>query len=187
MRADAESGYVSAFEVYTGKKGDSVEQGLGSKVVLSLTEDLKNSFRHIYFGNFFCSAGLLIDLFKAGLYGCGTTRINRKGFPPELKKQTKKGFTERGESKTYQHGNLIACVWQDTKPVVIMATNSIPTAPTTVERKQRDGSKVTYPCPTSVSMYKYMGGVDHNDQLRGYYHVRLNVENISISCGFCLM
>ena len=37
MRADAESGYVSAFEVYTGKKGDSVEQGLGSKVVLSLT------------------------------------------------------------------------------------------------------------------------------------------------------
>ena len=55
-----------------------------------------------------------------------------------------------------------------------MATNSNPTAPTTVERKQRDGSKVTYPCPTSVSMYnKYMGGVDHNDQLRGYYHVRL--------------
>ena len=96
MRADAESGYASAFEVYTGKKGDSVEQGLGSKVVLSLTADLKNSFRHIYFDNFFCSAGLLIDLFKAGLYGCGTTRINQKGFPPELKKRTKKGFKERG-------------------------------------------------------------------------------------------
>ena len=29
-------------------------------------------------------------------------------------------------------------------------------------------------CPQSVSLYnKYMGGVDHNDQLRGYYHVRL--------------
>ena len=174
MRADAESGYVSALEVYTGKKGDNVEQGLGSKVVLSLTEDLKNTYRHIYFDNFFCSAGLLINLFKAGLYGCGTTRVNRKGFPPELKKHTKKGFKERGNSMTYQHRNLTATVWQDTKPVVIMATNSDPTTPTTVERKQRDGSKSTYPCPTSVYMYnKYMGGVDHNDQLRGYYHVRL--------------
>lgn len=48
MRADAESGYVSALEVYTGKKGDNIEQGLGSKVVLSLTEDLKNTYRHIY-------------------------------------------------------------------------------------------------------------------------------------------
>jgi len=154
-------------------KRGSVEQGLGSKVVLSLREDLKNSFRHIYFGNFFCSAGLLIDLFRAGLYGYGTTRINRKGFPPELKKHTKKGFKERGESKTYQHGNLTASVWQDAKPVVIMATNSNPTAPTTVERKQRDGSKVTYPCPTSVSMYNTYVGVWITMINSGYYHVRL--------------
>ena len=47
MRADSESGYVSALEVYTGKKGDNVEQGLGSKVVLSLTEDLKNTGTYI--------------------------------------------------------------------------------------------------------------------------------------------
>lgn len=52
---------------------------------------------------------------------------------------------------TYQHRNLTATVWQDTtKPVVIMATNSDPTIPTTVECKQRDGSKSKYPCPTSV-------------------------------------
>ena len=37
MRAAAESGYVSALEVYTGKERDNVEQGLDSKVVLSLT------------------------------------------------------------------------------------------------------------------------------------------------------
>ena len=32
-----------------------------------------------------------------------------------------------------------------------------------------------YPCPEAITQYnKYMGGVDHNDQLRQYYHVRLN-------------
>ena len=29
-------------------------------------------------------------------------------------------------------------------------------------------------CPQSISLYnEHMGGVDQNDQLRGYYHVRL--------------
>ena len=41
-------------------------------------------------------------------------------------------------------------------------------------RKRKDGSRQSYSCPTSVALYNQnMGGVDHNDQLRGYYHVRL--------------
>lgn len=43
MRAEALNGYVSAFEVYTSKKGESVEHGLGAKVVKSLTKDLHNA------------------------------------------------------------------------------------------------------------------------------------------------
>lgn len=38
MLANAENGCVSAYEVYTGKKGDSVEKGLGSKVIKCLME-----------------------------------------------------------------------------------------------------------------------------------------------------
>ena len=31
-----------------------------------------------------------------------------------------------------------------------------------------------YPCPEAIAQYnKYMGGVDHNDQLRQYCHMRL--------------
>ena len=69
-----ESGYVPALEVYTGKKRDN-EQGLGSKVVLSPTEELTNTYRH----NNFCSAGLLIDLFislcafSTSVYICTTS------------------------------------------------------------------------------------------------------------------
>lgn len=48
MRANAEDRYVSAFEVYMGKKGNSVEKGLGSKVVKCLTEELYNTYHHVY-------------------------------------------------------------------------------------------------------------------------------------------
>ena len=40
--ADAKTGFVSSFDVYTGKKGDKVETGLGSSVVKNLTAHLHN-------------------------------------------------------------------------------------------------------------------------------------------------
>ena len=174
VRADAQNGYISAFEVYTGKKEGSTEHGLGANVVMSLTEQLHNTHHHVYFDNFFSSVDLLLNLYKRGLYGCGTMRTNRKGFPEALKPTAKKGLKERGNSVTYQKSNLTVSVWQDNKPVVVIATNSDPTTTETVPRKKRDGSVAMYECPASVALYnKHMGGVDHNDQLRGYYHVRL--------------
>ena len=100
-------------------------------------------------------------------------RTNRKGFSTALKHPATKGFKERGESKTYQRSNLTVSVWQDNWPVVAIATNADPTTTGNVLRKNKDGSKESYPCPTSIVQYnKYMGGIDHNNQLRGYYHVR---------------
>ena len=46
-----------------------------------------------------------------------------------------------------------------------------------VERKMKNGEKKTFPCPSIITTYnKYMGGVDENDQLRQYYHVRLKSQ-----------
>ena len=70
-------------------------------------------------------------------------RINRKGFPSELKPVVKKGMKERGDSKSVQSlrsKNLTVSVWQDNKPVTVVATNSDPTVEAQVSRKQRDGS-----------------------------------------------
>lgn len=65
-------------------------------------------------------------------------------------------------------------MWQDNKPVSVIATNSDPTKLQSVTRKHKDGTSHTYPCPAAVADYnKHMGGVDNNDQLRGYCHVRL--------------
>ena len=48
-----------------------------------------------------------------------------------------------------------------------------PTKPApTVQRKQKDGSQTTVPCPESIKDYtKYMNGVDHADQLRAQYNL----------------
>ena len=42
MLADTTNGYVTSLEVYTGKKGNTTEVGLGGKVVISLTKHLQN-------------------------------------------------------------------------------------------------------------------------------------------------
>ncbi len=114
--ADVSNGYVSSFQVYTGKDKETVEYGLGGRVVDTLTKEIYGTHRHIYFDNFFSSIDLLSS-FGNGLYGCGTLRSNRKGFPPQRKDVVKKGFTSKSESKTYQMKRLTVSVWQDNKIV----------------------------------------------------------------------
>jgi len=60
--ADSLSGYMSEFEVYSGKKANAVEKNLGSNVVKTLTQHYVNTFRHVYFNDFFTGVGLLLGL-----------------------------------------------------------------------------------------------------------------------------
>lgn len=84
--ADSHNGYFRKFEVYSGKKGDSTEKGLGARVVKSLTSELHGKNHHVFFDNYFTSVNLLEDLLEDGLYACGTARKDRRGFPEMLKK-----------------------------------------------------------------------------------------------------
>ena len=152
-----------------------------------LTQPYISSYRHVYFDNFFMSVDL--DLEQSQLYSCGTIRSNRKGFPAEIKGTAKKGMKERSDSSTVQSNNLTVSVWQDNKHVTVAATNSDPTVEAQVSRKQRDGTGIVVSCLQSIVLYNMnMGGVDNNDQLRGYYHVRLKCQKfISMSFGLYLM
>jgi len=102
-------------------------------------------------------------------------------------------LNKRGESRTYQQDNLTISVWQDNRPVVLISTCSDPTTTNSVLRKGRDGTTATYSCPNSLALYnQHMGGVDRNDQLRGYYHVRLKCRKYYKYIfwevvGFCLL
>ena len=76
----------------------------------------------------------------------------------------------RGDSVT---GKVTASAWMDRKTVMVMSTNSQPSSCGIVTRKQRDGSTLEVPCLASVISYNnFMGGVDCEDQLRGYYCCR---------------
>ena len=120
---------------------------------------------------------LFEELYERGIYATGTLRADRKGFPEDLKESVKKGLKERGECKIRQSKldtNLSVCVWQDTKAVTACTTFCKTTPLSEVQRKMKNGEHHTFPCPESIMTYnKYMGGVDKNDQLREYYHVRL--------------
>ena len=132
-----------------------------------------NSHHHVYCDNYFSSVRLFCDLERNGIYACGTLRTNRKGFPEDMKKFSKKTykFKERGDNEIRQHNNLTVTLWQDNKVVCMLATNGDPTKIETVRRKIKD---LIIPSPQAIVLYnKFMGGVDRNDQLHGYYLVRL--------------
>ena len=113
-------------------------------------------------------------------------RHDRKGFPAEFKKYVK-GLPERGQHVTVQCGNLVVTLWQDTKPFFCSSTNAHPNKTVPVTRKKKDRTQISLPCPQSVVLYnEHMGGVDRNDQLQGYYQVRIKCQKYYKYIFWCL-
>ena len=103
-RSDSHNGYISEFQIYTGRSAlGEKEINLGGRVVLDLTQKLEGRHYHIYFDNFFTSTTLLSSLLSRGLYACGTARQDYKGFPVALKMKGKgkKEMRRLGLNKRY--------------------------------------------------------------------------------------
>ena len=93
-------------------------------------------------------------------------------FTMSRKRLTQLVHTFTSDSLTVQEGKVTASAWMDRKTVMVMSTNCQPNDAGSVLRRQLDGSRLPVPCPASILSYKFMGGVDHGDQLRGYYSCR---------------
>ena len=173
-RADSHSGYLCAFDIYTGRHRDGVEKGLGYSVVSRLCQNIKGKWYKVYFDNFFTSYKLLEDLYLDKILACGTVRQGRKEFPPILFDKEVTKPLKRGEAIWRMKGPILALTWQDKKPVTISGTvTGIPSEefPDT-QRRKKDGTLEKVSCPSIVSSYnRYMGGVDKNDQMKSYYGI----------------
>lgn len=115
--AEASSGFVCDFQVYTGKRQDgATEHNLGYPVVYDLTRNITGKNHHVFCDNFFTSVKLAEDLLPDNIYLCGTTRANRKDFLKELaanNAQVKR--LRQGESIFRRKNNLVATLWKDKK------------------------------------------------------------------------
>ena len=143
--------------MYVGKEDGEHEYGLGESVALCLTEQYR------FLRQLFSSPTLFNELLQHGLYACGTVRQDRVGFAQALRNSN----LSRGESKFRQSNLLTATVWKVIKPVHIISILSQPGEVESVLWKEKDGSRVTVSCPTSILTYtKNMRGADRGDQLR---------------------
>ena len=80
----------------------------------------------------------------------------------------------RGDSVQRQKEAMVATLWLDNKVISLLSTNVQPQGSGVTQPRQKDGTRSEVECPDSVLSYsKNMGGVDHANQLRHYYMVRL--------------
>ena len=170
MRADPHNGYVNDFNFYTGKDRAGPQKGLAERVVKDLVEPIYGLNHIVYMDNFFSSVPLYTHLLSQGTYACGTFRRGRCGVPDEVSKAKLKN---QGQFIQMQKGNLVASAWHDKRTVLILSTNSDPTAVCSVDRHLKSGAAIQVPCPESLKNYTlYMNGVDHHDQLRSAYGIK---------------
>ena len=153
--AESSTGYVSDFDIYTGKRDRPSAHGLGYDVVMKLSTQYQHQNRHLYFDNFFSSVKLLDDLLLREVYACATIRKNRAMLPQKIKAP---GRLQRGQGNMVQKGNIVCVVWHDKRDVRVISTNSQPRF-TTVPRRNR-GHVEEVPCPESVLHYnKHLGSI----------------------------
>lgn len=169
--ADSQTGFVSKFDIYTGKSAVTESEkdlGLGEKVVFTLTENFANKSCLVAFDNFFTSVTLFRRLHEKRNLRCWDSK-KRKNLPEMMKKKDK---MNRGEFQFKCRGVVSAVKWQDNKPVTLLTTAVSPREVTSVKRTNKDGSKSNVYCPKVVDLYnRIMGGVDRFDQKRETYAI----------------
>jgi len=171
-RCDSKSGYLFEFDLYTGKKRNQVEYGLGEGVVLQLTQAIKNLRCKIFIDNFFNSPLLQLKLLQMNIFSAGTVRSNRKHLPkaPQFKIPLDKEM-KKGNVVAYEANGINLIKWMDNK-AVFMLSNFVSAFPlqNILRRKQGSSQKENVACPTVVKQYnEHMGGVDLMHQKKNTY------------------
>ncbi len=160
-RCDAETGYVYDTNIYHGKETEIVEGTLGERVKKNLASSIQDKKVVLCFDRFFTSLNLMNSLDFAAVGTCMRNRRNVPKFNANI---------ERGECEIRVCKEGIICArWKDTKDVILLSNCHGPDVGN-IKRTMKDGTKKTISCPEAIVFYnKYMGGVDHADQMITLY------------------
>ncbi|KAJ8524088.1 hypothetical protein ON010_g17030 [Phytophthora cinnamomi] len=171
MTCCAETAYCSSYKEKKKTAGDTLGMA-GKAVVRKISKALSGQVmkRLIVTDSYYSFTALSLKLLGMGLYHVGTARIDHLGWCPLHFTQAKRH--QRMPRGTYRiaharnHPEMIALSWMGSKPVNMLATGCS-TRMIGVQRKEKDGTRTTVPCPQLVvDDCLGMGGVDIHDQLR---------------------
>lgn len=172
LRCGSKTGYTYEMDLYTGKKDDGVEVGLGENVVLKLCRNLVGTGVRVFMDNFFSSPYLMRILHDNGLEATGTVRGNRKGMPKSLKADKD---MDKGEMTIAQATDRKVSVlkWMDKRGVIMITNAENVQQVKQVSRRQKNAPQlVEVEVPSVICTYNnFMGGVDLADQLKGNYAI----------------
>ena len=163
----ASDGYLLGFRIFRGKGGYDTRQSVLHHTVVKLVKPWGGVNRRLYFDNLYTSPTLCDHLLRMKIRSCGTCRPNRASLPPGIKQI--RASLGKGETHTWQRGQLGCLLWNDSKPVIFLSTHhrvdSMQAIPPVHGRPASTRPTV------AVDYNLNKGHVDKVDQLRSYYVV----------------
>ena len=103
--ANSCNGYVSEFQVYTGREGGRPEQGLVARVVRDLTTALEGDNHKVCMDNFFSSFNLFEERLQKSVLCCRNQPNEPKGLPRSTKRKDVR-LRQEDESATCWNDNV---------------------------------------------------------------------------------
>ncbi|XP_069159952.1 piggyBac transposable element-derived protein 4-like [Procambarus clarkii] len=128
MLAEATSGYIYDFQIYSGVGKTTID------TVMALIEPLKDKGYHLYMDNYYNSVRLSEALLQVGVYTCGTLRLQR-GAPKSLQMQAN-GKVPVDKTLFKRKDNTFIILWKD-KRIVSLITNCHNAETQQVQRRKR--------------------------------------------------
>ena len=180
MVSKHKTSYMAGFSVYTGQVANelvsenvvsSEECTTTTKTVMGLLQRtrLLDSYRSVYFDNWFNSPELLDQMYQCKMLGAGTVRQNRRGLPKAVVQRKLK----KGETVYRRKGHLLCLKWCDKRPVTMLS--SIHHAVEAQVKTNYLGNPVIKP----IVIHDYnnrMNSVDHSDHMLSTYETLKSVK-----------
>ena len=129
MVSEHKPGYMPRFSIYTGQVANALvnESAVSSrecttttKTIMGLLQRMQliDTYRSVYFDNWFNSPQLWDEMYQCKTLGAGTVRLNHQGLPKAVVQRKLK----KGETVYSRKGHLLCLKWCDKCSVTMLSS-----------------------------------------------------------------